>query len=160
MEKIVLISSDNINVCVNKQIATYSSVISDLLQVCDAAQNMPIPLPNVSSIELNKIIEFYEYFTAHPEYNKKYFTTKPKNKDDAIALHKNRMTMNVSDEWTTKFFDITIHEHVKLVSACSYLGTTEMYDVLCALFARKYLNGKTIEQMKENGAFDYMSKPI
>lgn len=87
-----------------------------------------VPLPNVSSHSLVRIVQFY---------------TK------AAELGRQEAHADTVQEWKTTFFsEMPRHELYELMEATNYLGATEMMDDACA-YIRKLIKGRTPEEIRE-----------
>jgi S-phase kinase-associated protein 1 len=105
-------------------ITSQSIVIEDMLGDSDCSQ---IPLPNITSKEMPKIIEYCNW---------KYFADKENISEDART------------EWINKFIDIDQQMLFNVILGANYLGIQSLLDITCKAIA-DMINGKTPEEIRE-----------
>jgi S-phase kinase-associated protein 1 len=103
--------------------------------VDDDSDTMEIPLPNVSSVNLKRIIEFCEYFKENPL-------------DEIQRPLKNNDLSKVVPAWYAKFIDITQEELFELILATNYMDIKDLLDLACAKVA-SMIKGRKPEEIRK-----------
>ncbi|KAJ3129742.1 hypothetical protein HK098_000111 [Nowakowskiella sp. JEL0407] len=129
-----LLSSDNQEFTVAKEVATQSVLIKNMLEDVGESDETPIPLPNVTGPVLQKVIE---YATQHkddpppqPEED-----SKPKSSDDI-------------DEWDRNFINVDQGTLFEIILAANYLDMKGLLDLGCKTVANM-IKGKTVEEIRK-----------
>ena len=99
------------------------------------AEDHEIPLPNVKSEVLGKVIEFC-----------KYHVEKPMN--DIEKPLKSAKMSEVVDAWDAKFVDIEQELLFELILAANYMDIKPLLDLTCATVA-SMIKGKTPEEIRK-----------
>lgn len=94
----------------------------------------PIPLPNVSSKDLKKVIEFCDYFHINPM------------KDIDKPLRSSNMEECVT-KWYSEFINLPKEEVFSLVMAANYLDNKQLLELCCAKVAT-FIKGRTPEEIR------------
>jgi len=102
---VLLISSDNEQFVVDKEVVKRMGLFSDMVDVGE-----PIPLPNVSSSVLKKILEYCEHHRDEP-----LPTTDDANENE------NRKRTNDIGEWDQKFITVDQEMLFEIILAANYL---------------------------------------
>lgn len=132
---ISLESQDKVIFRVSAEIANQSQVLADLIgDLGDQHVENPIPLPNVSSKMLEKIIEFC-----------KHYETIAVVTPDLDVFEQSYA--NVS-EWDQQFISIPTLELFDLIQAANYLDIRPLMDLGCKK-AADLLVGKKPEEIRE-----------
>ena len=119
---------------VPREIAEYSVTISNL--IADIGDiDSPIPLGNVSSHILKKVIEFCQYHHEHPD------GTGDDKKDD-------KRTDNDISPWDMEFCSVEQPVLFELILAANYLDIKSLLDVTCKTVANM-IKGKTPEEIRK-----------
>jgi S-phase kinase-associated protein 1 len=134
---ITLISSDNVSFVVSLNvITTFSAVIRDMLS--DVSDEITtIPLSNIDSIELSKIIHFCEYHLQHPEINIKDYR---KNSDLKI-------TNSFDNEISGNVDGSEIDSQCKLMRDANFLNIKPLVRLMSIKIA-SMIKGKNAEEIK------------
>jgi hypothetical protein len=132
METILLESNDNKIYEINKNtIIKYSALIYDVIGILANDNNVPIPLYNVHSIELEKIIKYCNYHMEHPEedeyINNEYCDYI--SEFDKELLYSDRM--------------------IELVSSIYYMRIDNMINITAKVIAYKMKDKNVVELRKE-----------
>jgi len=134
---VLLITSDNEQFIVDKDIAEHSAMIKATLELigeCD----QPIPLYNVSSSTFKKIIEYCEHHRGEPLPNK-----------DAKAQDETSKRKNTEiSEWDQKFLAADQEMLFDICCAANYLDIKSLLDVCCKAVANM-IKGKSSEEIRK-----------
>lgn len=142
--KVDLVSSDGDKFEVDKSVAAMSELVKAMLTVGDDEEEeeedddsnkQEIPLPNVNSTTLSKVVEFCKY---HKE-------------NGALAeIEKPLRSANMSEivgEWDANFVDLEQAALFNLILAANYLDIKSLLDLTCAKVA-SMIKGKTPEEIR------------
>lgn len=126
---VILTSSDNEEYKIDKDVAQKSVLIKNMLEdISDS--DAPIPLPNVSSKILEKIIEWCTYHKADP------------------ITEDNNETRNIEIcEWDQKYIDVDQETLFDIILASNYLDIKPLLDVGCKTVANM-IKGKSAEEIR------------
>ena len=128
-----LISSEGDIFEVEPKAACMSHIIKNMVDDCDTSEE--IPLPNVSTAILGKIIEYCEYHKdQRPEQIPKPLTST------------NLMECGVS-AWDSEFVDIEQTLLFELILAANFLDIQSLLELSCAKVAAM-IKGKTPEEVR------------
>jgi S-phase kinase-associated protein 1 len=130
---IELISKDGQTFVVDADAIFMSQLIKDMVE--DNEDEVPrIPVPNVESKVLAKVIEYCEYHHDKPIEE----IEKPLkgNIDDLIC------------DWDKKFLNVEQQELIEIIMASNYLNIKSLLDLSCAKIA-SMIKGKNPEQIRE-----------
>ncbi|KAG4302284.1 hypothetical protein PCANB_001560 [Pneumocystis canis] len=138
MSKVTLMSSDNENFIVDKIVAERSILIKNMLE--DVGESdMPIPLPNVTSNVLKKVLEWCEHHRSDPF---------PLADDDLdLPIHRSKKSTEI-DEWDQKFMQVDQEMLFEIILASNYLDIKPLLDVGCKTVANMIKN-KTPEEIRK-----------
>uniref|UniRef100_A0A7S1V748 SKP1-like protein n=1 Tax=Sexangularia sp. CB-2014 TaxID=1486929 RepID=A0A7S1V748_9EUKA len=130
MSKVILTSMDDQEFEVEKSVAEMSVTIKNALEdIGDVGA--PIPLPNVSSKILAKVIEFCTHHAAKDGADKK----DSKNSDEI-------------DEWDAEFCNVDQSTLFELILAANYLDIKPLLDLTCKTVANM-IKGKSTEEIRK-----------
>ncbi|EKM55159.1 uncharacterized protein PHACADRAFT_255585 [Phanerochaete carnosa HHB-10118-sp] len=133
---VLLVTSDNEQFVVDKEVAERSVLIKNMLE--DVGESdQPIPLPNVSSSVLKKVLEYCEHHRSDP-----LPTTDSSENDDA-----RKRTTDIS-EWDQKFITVDQEMLFEIILAANYLDIKPLLDVGCKTVANM-IKGKTPEEIRK-----------
>jgi len=134
--RIVLQSSDNEDVPVDKEVAERSILIKNMIgDLGEEATSEPIPIPNVNAAVLKKVIEWCEHHRADPPQA---------NEDDSDSRKK---TTDI-DEWDQKFMQVDQEMLFEIILAANYLDIKALLDVGCKTVANM-IKGKSPEEIRK-----------
>ena len=134
---VVLQSSDEKNFTVEKDILMRSALLKNMLADIEDSSD-PIPLPQVDSTTLEKVIEYLEYHKDDPipeEEEEEEDYTRPRPSDDI-------------EPWDKDFIgkDLVLINHILV--AANYMDIKDLLD-LAAKTVANMMKGKTTEQLRE-----------
>ncbi|KIM77970.1 hypothetical protein PILCRDRAFT_824953 [Piloderma croceum F 1598] len=129
---IMLVSSDDVLFEVDREIAERSSVIRQMLEVI-GEQDQEIPLPNVSSDVLEKVLEYCEYYRGEPL--------------DVQTTYTEKRTTNIS-RWDQKFITVDQGMLFEIILAANFLDIKSLLDLGCKTVANM-IKGKTAEEIRK-----------
>ncbi|KAG0366826.1 S-phase kinase-associated protein 1A-like protein [Gamsiella multidivaricata] len=131
---IILTSLDNETFTVDKEVAERSILIKNMIE--DVGESdAPIPLPNVSSAALKKVIEYCEHHRNDPV----------QAQDEADDPRKRS---NDIEEWDMKFMLVDQEMLFEIILAANYLDIKPLLDVGCKTVAN-LIKGKTPEEIRK-----------
>ncbi|KAK7693769.1 hypothetical protein QCA50_003341 [Cerrena zonata] len=134
---VLLVTSDNEQFVVEKEVAERSVLIKNMLE--DVGESdQPIPLPNVSSSVLKKVLEYCEHHKGEPLPA----TDAESNQDDS-----RKRTTDIS-EWDQKFITVDQEMLFEIILAANYLDIKPLLDVGCKTVANM-IKGKTPEEIRK-----------
>lgn len=137
-----LVSNDNQEFLVNKEIACFSKLVESMMENDDEDDNsqeeeiMEIPLPRVSSKDLKKVLEFLEYRKDH-----KF------DEIDKPILSQN-MENNLEDPWYAKFIDVKTKDLVGIMEASNFMDIEDLMNLSCAKMA-SLIKERTNEELDQ-----------
>ncbi|KAF9432841.1 E3 ubiquitin ligase complex SCF subunit scon-3 [Entomortierella beljakovae] len=132
--KVILTSLDNETFTVDKEVADRSILIKNMIE--DVGEtDAPIPLPNVSSPVLKKVIEYCEHHRNDP------VQVQDENDDP-------RKRSNDIEEWDMKFMQVDQEMLFEIILAANYLDIKPLLDVGCKTVANM-IKGKTPEEIRK-----------
>jgi S-phase kinase-associated protein 1 len=127
--EIYLLSNDNVKFKVDKEVAEKSVLIKNMLEDIGDS-DLPIPLPNVNSNILKKVIEWC----------KKY-------KDDHIIQDDQQNRNTDINEWDQKYMDVDQETLFDIILASNYLDIKALLDIGCKTVANM-IKGKSAEEIR------------
>jgi len=132
---VLLVTSDNEQFTVEKKVAERSVLIKNMLE--DVGESdQPIPLPNVTSSVLKKVLEYCEHHKDEP------LPVGDDNQDDS-----RKRTTDIS-EWDQKFITVDQEMLFEIILAANYLDIKALLDVGCKTVANM-IKGKTPEEIRK-----------
>jgi len=132
---VLLVTSDNEQFVVDKEVAERSVLIKNMLE--DVGESdQPIPLPNVTSSVMKKVLEYCEHHRGEPL---------PANDDNQDETRKR--TTEIS-EWDQKFISVDQEMLFEIILAANYLDIKSLLDVGCKTVANM-IKGKTPEEIRK-----------
>lgn len=131
MSNIILLSNDNEKFKVEKEIIEKSVLIKNMIEDIDDS-NSPIPLPNVKSKILEKVIEWCKY---HKDKFKEY-----ENEDGYFRNTE-------IDEWNQKYMEVDQETLFDIILAANYLDIKPLLDIGCKTVANM-IKGKSAEEIR------------
>ncbi len=130
---IKLVSSDQETIEVKRKVVVQSNLIKSMLE---DAEDEDIPVPNVNSKVLRKIMEFCEYESDHgpcPEIEK---PLRSANLDEHV------------EKWYADYINVDHEMLMEIMMASNYLDIKTLLELSCAKLASQ-LKNKTVEQLRE-----------
>lgn len=124
-------SSDERIFEVSKDVISMSTVIKNVIEDVGVS-NDPIPLPNVTGDIMEKIIQFCEYHTVHPEVNVAEYMT----------------TGKITDPWDITFCEMPMDVKIDVINATNYLDIKQLLDMLCLSVAHA-IKGKSPAEIRQ-----------
>lgn len=129
-----LVSQEGDNFQVAKDVAAMSELVKSMLPEEDEDHQLEIPLPNVKSAILAKVIEFCKHYTEDPMNE----IEKP--------LKSLTMSENVQ-EWYAHYVDVEQETLFEIVLAANYMDVKPLLDLSCATIA-SMIKGKNPEEIR------------
>lgn len=129
---IILLSSDNKELKVDKEVADKSVLIKNMLEDIGDSDSS-IPLPNVKGNILEKVIEWCIY---HKDKFKEY-----ENEDDNFRNTE-------IDEWNQKYMEVDQETLFDIILASNYLDIKPLLDIGCKTVANM-IKGKSTEEIRK-----------
>lgn len=130
--KLKLISAEGTTYEVEEQVACKSQLIKNMVE--DAGTAEEIPLPNVKSEILEKVIEYCRH----------YKDSTPQEIEKPL---KSSIMNEVVPQWDAGFVDLEQDTLFELILAANYLDIKSLLDLSCAKVA-SMLKGKTAEEIR------------
>lgn len=133
-EKIKLVSYEGDEFVVNKCTASMSTVILNIVEVMTDEEDT-IPLPNIKTQILKKVIEYMEYHALNPpeEIPKPLSSS---NLQDVVCA------------WDFDFVNTDKETLYELIEAANYLDVKPLLDLTCGKIA-SMMKDKTTEEIRE-----------
>ena len=131
--RLKLISAEGTTYEVEEQVACKSQLIKNMVE--DAGTNEEIPLPNVKSEILEKVIEYCRH----------YKDTTPQEIEKPL---KSPVLSEVVPSWDANFVELEQEVLFELILAANYLDIKSLLDLTCAKVA-SMLTGKTGEEIRK-----------
>lgn len=128
-DKVKLRSSDEEMFEVEQEVANQSTMIRNMIE--DTGIDCPIPLPNVTSKILAKVIEYCSYHV-----------NASKTGDD------NKLSEEDIKAWDTDFVKVDQATLFELILAANYLNIKNLLDLTCLTVANM-IKGKTPEEIRK-----------
>jgi S-phase kinase-associated protein 1 len=129
-KRVKLKSSDDEMFEVDEAVAFESQAVKNMIE--DTGMDHPIPLPNVSSKILAKVIEYCKYHVD----NQKAGDDKPATSEDEIKA------------WDLDFVKVDQATLFDLILAANYLNIKNLLDLTCQTVA-DMIKGKTPEEIRK-----------
>ncbi|KAG2370800.1 hypothetical protein C9374_005997 [Naegleria lovaniensis] len=133
-KQVELQSKDKQSFKVDRDVILMSGLVKDMLEEGDEDDCPIIPVPNVDSKPLQKVIEYCQYHHKEPAQE----IEKPlKGKIEDVIC-----------DWDKKFLEIDQSLLIELIMAANYLNIKDLLDLTCAKVA-SMIKGKSPEQIRE-----------
>ncbi|KAA6412242.1 MAG: E3 ubiquitin ligase complex SCF subunit sconC [Lasallia pustulata] len=133
---ITLMSSDNVVISVEREVAERSILIKNMMDdVGEEATTEAIPIPNVNEPVLRKVIEWCTHHRSDP----------PTSADDDSDSRKKTTDI---DEWDQKFMQVDQEMLFEIILAANYLDIKPLLDVGCKTVANM-IKGKSPEEIRK-----------
>jgi len=132
-QKVKLVSSQGDEFVVDVEVAALSTVVKTMID--DSGTDEPVPLPNVKTFTLEKVIEYCTHHKDNP----------------APELAKPLKTANLAEvvsKWDNDFISLDQDVIFDLILAANYLDIKSLLDLTCAKIA-SMIKGKTPEQIRK-----------
>eukprot|EP00922_Rhytidocystis_sp_ex-Travisia-forbesii_P033383 GHVS01049614.1.p1 GENE.GHVS01049614.1~~GHVS01049614.1.p1 ORF type:complete len:165 (-),score=24.32 GHVS01049614.1:151-645(-) len=133
LQKVKLISAEQEEIMVERDVAVMSSLVKTMLE----DSNDAVPLPQVRTAVLEKIVDYCRYHNAHPE--------------DTVEIPKPLKSANIADvvcDWDAKFVDIELGMINEIIVAANFMDIKPLLDLTCAKIA-SLIKGKTPEEIRK-----------
>ena len=130
--KLKLVSAEGNTYEVEENVACKSQLIKNMVE--DAGTAEEIPLPNVKSEILEKVIEYARHY-------------KDSNPQEIEKPLKSAMLQDVVPAWDANFVELEQEVLFELILAANYLDIKSLLDLTCAKVA-SMLKGKTAEEIR------------
>lgn len=145
-KKVTLTSTEGESFEVSGKVAIMSELVKTMIVTDDGddedgsegsseAEDHEIPLPNVKSEVLGKVIEFCKYHVDRPM------------REIEKPLKSAKMEQ-VVDDWDAKFVDIEQELLFELILAANYMDIKSLLDLTCAKVA-SMIKGKSPEEIRQ-----------
>jgi S-phase kinase-associated protein 1 len=133
--QVELVSKDKQNFKVERDVIQMSGLVKDMLEEGDEEDEVPsIPVPNVDSKPLQKVIDYCQYHHKNPA--------------EEIEKPLKGKIEDVICDWDKKFLEIDQSLLIELIMAANYLNIKDLLDLTCAKVA-SMIKGKSPEQIRE-----------
>jgi S-phase kinase-associated protein 1 len=130
-----LTSKDEQSIKVEREVIMMSGLIKDMLDEEGDGEDVPIiPVPNVDSKPLQKVIEYCKH-----HWN---------NKAEEIEKPLKGKIEDIISKWDKQFLEIDQALLIELIMAANYLNIKDLLDLTCAKVA-SMIKGKSPEQIRE-----------
>ncbi|KAI9637069.1 putative ubiquitin-protein ligase [Dioszegia hungarica] len=136
-DTVVLQTSDDEQFTVERKVAERSALIKSMMEDLGAQEGSLIPLPNVSSSVMVKILEYCDHHKSEP-----LPAPDANDQDDA-----RRKTAEIG-EWDSKFIQVDQEMLFEIILAANYLDIKPLLDVGCKTVANM-IKGKTPEEIRK-----------
>ncbi|KFM25837.1 SKP1-like protein 12 [Auxenochlorella protothecoides] len=133
-DRVVLLSSDGETFEVSREVARKSVTIENTIDGTETGTEDPIPLPNVSSKILRKVIDYCQY---HIDAEQKDGSDKTVKSDAEIK------------SWDIAYTDIDQGTLFELILAANYLNIKPLLDLTCLTVANM-IKGKSPEEIRQH----------
>ncbi|KAG9202659.1 hypothetical protein B5807_10318 [Epicoccum nigrum] len=130
-----LITSDNQDMTVDRQVAERSILIKNLLEDLGGDNDEAIPIPNVNEPVMKKVLEWCEHHRNDP----------PASQDDDSDSRKKSTDI---DEWDQKFMQVDQEMLFEIILAANYLDIKALLDVGCKTVANM-IKGKSPDEIRK-----------
>jgi len=136
MSQIKLLSSDHVEIQVEKEVAERSVLIKNMLEdVGGDVSDQAIPIPNVNEAVLRKVIEWCDHHKSDPI---------PVADEDSDSRKKSTDI----EEWDQKFMQVDQEMLFEIILAANYLDIKPLLDVGCKTVANM-IKGKSPEEIRK-----------
>eukprot|EP00835_Amoeboradix_gromovi_P006004 NODE_635_length_5742_cov_0.308701.p4 type:complete len:167 gc:universal NODE_635_length_5742_cov_0.308701:2442-1942(-) len=134
--KIQLKPHDGDAIEVDKEVAEKSQLIKNMLEDI-GEETSEIPLPNVTSAILSKVIDYCQHHRNDP----------PLPPDDEASPYRSKNSYDI-DEWDAEFCKMDQGTLFELILAANYLDIKPLLDVTCKTVANM-IRGKSPEEIRK-----------
>ncbi|KAF2652134.1 S-phase kinase-associated protein-like protein 1 [Lophiostoma macrostomum CBS 122681] len=135
VKRIVLTTSDNADITVDREVAERSILIKNLLEDLGGDNEEAIPIPNVNEAVMKKVLEWCEHHRKDP----------PASQDDDSD---NRKKSTDIEEWDQKFMQVDQEMLFEIILAANYLDIKALLDVGCKTVANM-IKGKSPDEIRK-----------
>ncbi|KIM48730.1 hypothetical protein M413DRAFT_437904 [Hebeloma cylindrosporum] len=132
-----LTTSDDVEFKVDREVVERSVLIKNMLEDVGESEQA-IPLPNVSSSVMKKVLEYCEHHRGEPL---------PSADADQSQDETRKRTTDIS-EWDQKFITVDQEMLFEIILAANYLDIKSLLDVGCKTVANM-IKGKTPEEIRK-----------
>lgn len=133
---VLLVSQEGETFDVSIEVASMSNLVKNIIdENQDEEETQEIPLPNVKSENLAKVIEFCQHFQ-----------TEPMNEIDKPLKSSNMA--EVVQEWYDKFVTVDQETLFELILAANFMDIKPLLDLTCATVA-SMIKGKNAEEIRK-----------
>ena len=132
MSKVKLLTSDEKVHEVPREVACMSATIKNILEDVEDSDT-PVPLPNITSKTLEKVIEYCDYHHSHPEE-----FTEEKGRPEPTFVY----------PWDAEFCKTDNATIFELILAANFLDIKPLLDLGCKTVATQ-IKGKTAEEIRQ-----------
>jgi len=132
-ENLKLVSQEEEKFTVPKKVALMSELVKTMAE--GDKEETDIPLPNVKSAVLTKVIGYMKYHSENP----------PKEIEKPL---KSANMAEVVTQWDADFVDVDQEMLFELILAANYMDIKPLLDLTCAKVA-SMIKGKTPEQIRK-----------
>jgi len=133
-KKLLLQCSDDQLVEVDPAIVEMSGTLKNMMDdLSDGSDGSSIPVPNVTSKIMQKVIEYCAHHHAHPA---------PVPSDDRARIDE------PIDPWDQEFCKVDLNTIFELILAANYLDIHQLLDVTCKSIAN-IIKGKSPEEIRK-----------
>jgi S-phase kinase-associated protein 1 len=130
-----LVSQEGDNFQVEKKVAKMSELVKTMIPDEDDEEQQEIPLPNVKSQILAKVIEFARHYVEEPM-------------NDIEKPLKSANMSEVVQDWYAQYVDVEQEVLFELILAANYMDIKPLLDLTCATVA-SMIKGKTPEEIRK-----------
>jgi len=132
-----LVSQEGDNFQVEKRVAKMSELVKTMIPDEDEAdgEQTEIPLPNVKSVILGKVMEFCKHYVSEPM-------------NDIEKPLKSSNMHEVVQEWYANYVEVEQETLFELILAANYMDIKPLLDLTCATVA-SMIKGKTPEDIRK-----------
>ena len=130
-----LVSQEGDKFEVEKKFAKISELVNTMISEDDDEEQQEIPLPNVKSQSLGKVIEFCKHYSEDP-MNEIEKPLKSANMNEVVQ------------EWYANFVNVEQEALFELILAANYMDIKPLLDLTCATVASE-IKGKTPEEIRQ-----------
>ena len=128
-ETVEFITNDGEHFTVDVKVAKKLNVIKEMFDDLKIVNS--IPLPEISSMQFKKVIEYAKYDLENPIMNEN-------TKENELEL----------SQWETNFCNMEKKHLFEIILAANFLDYNRLLEITCFTVA-KYIKGKTVEQIRQ-----------
>jgi len=141
-DKVLLLTSDNQDLLIPRELAEMSGTINDLLQ--DVTTEHRIPLNDVTYDIMQKIVVYLQYHHDHPEA----VEDPNKKEDDDKKEEKDPFEETEQQKWDNEYFKMDKETLFAVILAANYLDVKELTKRAAKAIAQG-LKGKSVQEMRD-----------